>query len=145
MPEEHYYVFPEVTEFFQDLKKSHDGKFAEWVEKFDAWKAANPKLADELAVTSAFSHTMGKDTKQKTPSVEELFAAIPEFPADSKIATRVAGQTVLQPLAKQNPLLIGGSADLYGSTLNYIGDLKARSDDFLARQPQGAQHPLRHP
>jgi transketolase len=26
--------------------------------------------------------------------------------------------------------LIGGSADLYGSTLNYIGDLKAGNDDF---------------
>ncbi len=28
------------------------------------------------------------------------------------------------------PLLIGGSADLYGSTLNYIGDLKSGNDDF---------------
>ena len=26
--------------------------------------------------------------------------------------------------------LIGGSADLYGSTLNYIGDLKTGDDDF---------------
>jgi transketolase len=36
----------------------------------------------------------------------------------------------LQPLATQVPLLIGGSADLYGSTLNYIGDLKTGDDDF---------------
>ena len=43
---------------------------------------------------------------------------------------------MLQPLAKQNPLLIGGSADLYGSTLNYIGDLKARDDDFSPGQSQ---------
>src|SRR5690606_16767798 len=28
------------------------------------------------------------------------------------------------------PLLVGGSADLYGSTLNYIGDLKSGDDDF---------------
>ena len=47
-----------------------------------------------------------------------------------KIATRKAGQDVLQPLAAKVPLLIGGSADLYGSTLNYIGDLKAGNDDF---------------
>ena len=63
----------------------------------------------------------------------KLFAAIPEFPKDAKtssIATRKAGQDVLQPLAKQLPLIVGGSADLYGSTLNYIGDLKAGDDDF---------------
>jgi transketolase len=59
-----------------------------------------------------------------------LLAAVPEFPADSKIATRKAGQEVLQPLAARVPLLIGGSADLYGSTLNYIGDIKAGNDDF---------------
>jgi len=57
-------------------------------------------------------------------------AAIPEFPESTKVATRKAGQDVLQPLAAKLPLLIGGSADLYGSTLNYIGDLKAGDDDF---------------
>jgi transketolase len=54
---------------------------------------------------------------------------IPEFPKDAKIATRKAGQDVLQPIAKKLPLVIGGSADLYGSTLNYIGDVKT-PDDF---------------
>ena len=45
---------------------------------------------------------------------------MPAFPADAKLATRAAGRDVLQPLAAKLPLLIGGSADLYGSTLNYI-------------------------
>ena len=67
------------------------------------------------------------------PTSQALFAAIPEFPADTKIATRKAGQDVLQPLAGEDPLLIGGSADLYGSTLNYIGDLKARRRRLQAR------------
>ncbi len=142
LPDEHYYVFPEVTEYFTEHKKSREAKFEEWIKKFDAWKAANPELADELAVTSAFSHTQAKDTKQKTPEPSELFAAIPEFPPDTKVATRVAGQTVLQPLAKQNPLLIGGSADLYGSTLNYIGDLKARDDDFSPANRTGRNIPF---
>ncbi len=142
LPAEHYYVFPEVTAYFSDLKKTHDEKFAAWTKKFDAWKAANTKLADELAVTSAFSQTLPKDTKQKTADVGALFAVIPEFPADSKIATRKAGQDVLQPLAKQNPLLIGGSADLYGSTLNYIGDLKARDDDFSPANRTGRNIPF---
>ena len=142
LPEEHYYVFPEVTAYFSELKKSHDAKFAAWTRKFDAWKAADPKLADELAATSAYSQTLPKDTKQKTVDVGGLFAVVPEFPADSKIATRKAGQDVLQPLAKQNPLLIGGSADLYGSTLNYIGDLKARDDDFSPANRTGRNIPF---
>ena len=50
----------------------------------------------------------------------DLLARIPEFPKDAKIATRKAGSEVLQPIAAALPLLIGGSADLYGSTLNYI-------------------------
>lgn len=32
----------------------------------------------------------------KTPSVDELMAAIPEFDQDTNIATRIAGQMVLQ-------------------------------------------------
>ena len=36
------------------------------------------------------------------PTSAALLAAIPEFPADTKIATRKAGQDVLQPLAAQD-------------------------------------------
>jgi len=49
-----------------------------------------------------------------------LSATIPVFPNDAKLATRKAGSEVLQPLAKAMPFLISGSADLHGSTLNYI-------------------------
>ena len=129
LPAEHYFVAPEVTTFFQGRKAALHAAFADWVKKFDAWKAANPALAQELGASHAYSQTLGADTKAKTPAPAELLAAIPEFPADSKIATRKAGQDVLQPLAKKLPLLIGGSADLYGSTLNYIGDMKT-PDDF---------------
>src|SRR4029079_13649494 len=69
-------------------------------------------------------------TKHKTADRRALLAAVPPFAADTKIATRKAGQDVLQPLARVTPLLIGGSADLYGSTLKYIGDLKTGDDDF---------------
>ena len=106
-------------------------------EAFEAWKAANPKLAAELASTRAYAHTLPAGAANKAPDVTALLAAIPEFPADTKIATRKAGQDVLQPLAAKNPLLIGGSADLYGSTLNYIGDLKAGDDDFKPRHRGG--------
>ena len=97
--------------------------------QFEAWKSANPELAKELAVSSALSQQTAQQTDQKTADLDPLFAAIPDFPVDSKLATRKAGNEVLQPLAKITPLLIGGSADLYGSTLNYIGDPK-NPDDF---------------
>jgi transketolase len=130
LPEEHFFVSPEVKSFFAEHGKTLGTQYDAWKKTFEAWKAANPALAAELATTRASSQSLPADTKHKTPDVAALFAVVPEFPADTKIATRKAGQDVLQPLAKANPLLVGGSADLYGSTLNYIGDLKAGDDDF---------------
>jgi transketolase len=129
LPAEPYYVSPEVTAFFAEHEKALDADYDAWVKKFDAWKTENPKLAEELGSSRAYSHTIAADTAAKTPDTAALFAVIPPF-ADAAIATRKAGQDVLQPLAAKVPLLIGGSADLYGSTLNYIGDLKAGDDDF---------------
>jgi transketolase len=130
LPPEHFYVAPEVSAYFAEHNEKLDAAFAAWQTKFAAWQKANPKLAEELGTTRASAHTLPADTKQRTPDIATLLAAVPEFPADTKIATRKAGQDVLQPLAAQNPLLVGGSADLYGSTLNYIGDLKTGNDDF---------------
>ncbi|MBX3189012.1 MAG: transketolase [Labilithrix sp.] len=130
LPAEHFYVSPEVKAYFAEHKKALASQYADWQKTFAAWKEANPKLAEELAASRASAFTVAADTAKRTPDAATLFAAIPEFPADTKIATRKAGQDVLQPLAKKVPLLIGGSADLYGSTLNYIGDLKAGDDDF---------------
>jgi transketolase len=130
LPAEHYYVDPAVYEYFAEHRKTLNAAYEKWTGTFDAWKAANPELFKVLGVARSLSVEMAGQTEEKTADIETLFAAIPEFPADSKIATRKAGQDVLQPLAKITPLLVGGSADLYGSTLNYIGDLKAGNDDF---------------
>ncbi len=130
LPAETYFVSPAVHRFFTEREKELDAVYAAWVATFGAWKAKNPKLAEELAVARGYALTLPNDTALRTPDTNALFQAIPEFPADSKIATRKAGQDVLQPIAAKTPLLIGGSADLYGSTLNYIGDLKTGNDDF---------------
>ncbi|MGZ4967050.1 MAG: transketolase-like TK C-terminal-containing protein, partial [Chthoniobacterales bacterium] len=58
---------------------------------------------------------------------------IPTFPTDAKIATRKAGSEALQPIAKEMPFLISGSADLHGSTLNYIEG----GEDFTRDNPKG--------
>jgi transketolase len=62
-----------------------------------------------------------------------LATRIPEFSSETKIATRKAGSDVLQPVAKAMPFLISGSADLHGSTLNYIQD----GGDFTRECPEG--------
>lgn len=137
LPEEHFFVSGDVKAYFAEHGKTLASQYDAWCKTFSAWKESNPKLAEELGSSRAYAHTLPKDTAKKTPDVATLFAAIPEFPADTKIATRKAGQDVLQPLAAKVPLLVGGSADLYGSTLNYIGDLKAGNDDFNPENRKG--------
>src|SRR5450432_472384 len=130
LPTEPFYVSPEVQAYFAEHKQRLNAGYAAWQKKFEAWKAKNPGLASLLATSRAAGFTTPKGSKQEVPQLAELPAAIPEFPESTKVATRKAGQDVLQPLAAKLPLLVGGSADLYGSTLNYIGDLKTGDDDF---------------
>jgi transketolase len=137
LPDAPYYVAPEVRAYFAEHNDSLRSEYEAWAKTFEAWKAKNPALAAELAVSRAMAHTLPQDTQQKTANTKALFASIPPFPADTKIATRKAGQDVLQPLARETPLLVGGSADLYGSTLNYIGDLKTGDDDFKPGHRRG--------
>ena len=137
LPAELFYVSPEVKAFFAARERELESAHAVWQKTFEAWKAANPALVAQLVVSRAHAHTVAADTTARTPDTAALFAAIPAFPAGTRIATRKAGQDVLQPLAAAVPLLIGGSADLYGSTLNYIGDLKAGDDDFKPGHRQG--------
>jgi transketolase len=76
------------------------------------------------------SSTRGRPSRARPTSSTK----IPLFAPDVKLGgTRAAGRDVLQPLAAELPLLIGGSADLYGSTLNYI----AADKDFDATNRSG--------
>lgn len=108
LPEEHFYVSPETRAFFAERKAAQAKAHELWETKFEVWAAAHPVRAKELS--DALENVIPAD----------LSARIPAFPADSKLATRKAGSDVLQPIAEAVPYLIGGSADLYGSTLNYI-------------------------
>ena len=108
LPAEHFYVSPETRTYFAERKAAQAKAYELWETKFEVWAAAHPVRAKELS--DALENVIPAD----------LSAKIPAFPADSKIATRKAGSDVLQPIAAAMPSLIGGSADLYGSTLNYI-------------------------
>jgi len=107
--EEHFFVSDDVRAYFAAHKARLIRQSNKWHKTLKAWRAANPEKSALL--DSAATH----------PSAAHLAAKVPLFAPDVKLGgTRAAGRDVLQPLAAELPLLIGGSADLYGSTLNLI-------------------------
>ena len=74
--------------FFADRKTELKATYAEWEKTYAAWQAANPEKAAILQ----------DGIDGKTPSVDELFAAIPEHEGGD-IATRIAGSNVIQGIA----------------------------------------------
>ncbi len=118
----HFFVSDDVKAYFADRKRRLVRAGNRWHRTFKAWRAANPEKAAVL------------DSARATPSAAHLLTKVPLFAPDVKLGgTRAAGRDVLQPLAAELPLLIGGSADLYGSTLNYI----AADKDFDATNRSG--------
>jgi transketolase len=121
LPAEHYFVSQETRDYFAKHKKALVRQYKRWQKIYEEWRARNPDLATQLADA----------IDKKVPA--DLLAKIPNFPSDAKIATRKAGSEALQPIAKEMPLLISGSADLHGSTLNYIEG----GEDFTRDNPKG--------
>jgi transketolase len=105
---ENFYVSPEVSEYFGNLKQERAGLHDQWNQMFESWKSENPKLAEELE-----AHVSGA-----IPA--DLMSKIPEYPTEGKAATRNTGGEILNIVAKEVPAIITGSADLFGSTKNYI-------------------------
>lgn len=122
LPEETFYVSDEVRSHFAALKETRIANYNTWLETYNAWKAANGELAAQLEAGAS-----------APVDVDDLFSKIPEFPADAKLATRASGSVVLQPIAQARPEFISGSADLHGSTKNYIKD----GGDFLPGSETG--------
>ncbi|HYP15747.1 MAG TPA: transketolase [Opitutus sp.] len=119
--DQHFFVSDDVQAYFASHKARLVRACNKWHKTYKAWREANPDKAALL------------DAGQVAPNAAALLEKIPAFPADAKLATRAAGRDVLQPIAAELPLLIGGSADLYGSTLNYI----AADKDFDASNRAG--------
>jgi transketolase len=110
LPNEHYFVSQEVRDYFAEHKKHLLAEYDRWENSYQDWRKKNADKAQLL----------DNAIDRKVPA--DLFEKIPSFPNDAKLATRKAGSEVLQPLAQAMPFLISGSADLHGSTLNYIKD-----------------------
>ena len=121
LPDEPYFVSDDVYAYFAQHKKQLLGEYDRWEESYQAWKKKNSENATLLE----------NGVDRKVPG--DLLSRIPKFASDAKLATRKAGSEALQPIAQALPLLISGSADLHGSTLNYIAD----AGDFTRDNPSG--------
>ncbi len=120
--EQLFYVSDSVKTFFTQRQETQAAFYSKWEAEFAAWSDANAELAESL--TQSLAHSVPTDLDER----------IPEFDSDYTDATRGAGGVVMQSLAELVPNLVTGSADLYGSTKNYIkgaGDFGR--DDYSGR------------
>ncbi|MDQ2871739.1 MAG: transketolase, partial [Candidatus Eremiobacteraeota bacterium] len=102
-----FYVPDDVLAFYRDIGDRGTQNQRAWQSTFDAWKNANGDL------WTNYERALDK----RAPQI-----AWPEFTAKNadNIATREAGGTVINAIAKAAPELIGGSADLDPSTKTYL-------------------------
>ncbi|MEO6966411.1 MAG: transketolase [Acidobacteriaceae bacterium] len=104
-----FYVPEEAAKNWAQAKERGTKFESEWNVLFAGYKQQFPDLGAEYERVFA----------GKLPAGWE--AGVPTFPADSKpVATRVAGNTVLNGIAAKVPELIGGAADLSVSTKTTI-------------------------
>ncbi|MCB9456394.1 MAG: transketolase [Anaerolineaceae bacterium] len=98
-----FYIPDEALRHYREAVERGAGYEAEWQARFQAWQAAYPDLAAEWEQAQSGQLPAGWDT------------TIPTFP-DKPVATRSASGMVLNAIAQHIPTMIGGDADLAGST-----------------------------
>ncbi len=114
-PEDAKFLVPDgVYDYFQAGVGARGAQArSQWTEKFAAYRAKYPELANEIDLMQRRELPRGWDRN------------LPVFPADPKgVAGRDASGKVLNVLAQNIPWFLGGSADLGPSnktTLNYEG------------------------
>lgn len=124
LPDEKFYVSEETYEFFGNALKKRVSEYDGWVRLFESWRANNLEKAEELEICIS---------RKGSESAEELLKNIPPFPSDDKSATRASAGASMNILAKKLPYMVTGSADLFGSTKNYLKGM----GDFGADNPSG--------
>eukprot|EP00539_Tryblionella_compressa_P002202 CAMPEP_0178744210 /NCGR_PEP_ID=MMETSP0744-20121128/6642_1 /TAXON_ID=913974 /ORGANISM="Nitzschia punctata, Strain CCMP561" /LENGTH=707 /DNA_ID=CAMNT_0020397315 /DNA_START=57 /DNA_END=2180 /DNA_ORIENTATION=+ len=108
---EKWYVSEGTRDFFAEVQKKNQAKYDAWQSTYAAWKEANPELAKQLQ----------EAVDDYTMPAEDMIKEIPKQTEDAE-ATRVSQFKVIQEISKLVPYYVSGSADLHGSTRNYIND-----------------------
>jgi transketolase len=95
-----FYVPDELRAQLAAQATEHAVRRAAWEHAFAAYRAAHPELAAEF------------EALQRGATPPSVFAALPSFAPGTPMATRKAGQKILDAVIRSHPTLIGGSADL---------------------------------
>ena len=106
-PDEDFYIPGEALEHFREAIPRGAQQESEWRSLFRAWAGEHPDLAAEWEQLQRGELPPGWD------------ADLPHY-RDGKMATRNANGEALNAIAQQIPTMIGGDADLAGSTKTLI-------------------------
>jgi transketolase len=110
-PDAHFLVPDEVLAHFRECIDRGKELVADWEERLDAYRSAEPEAAEELALIR----------ERRLP--DSWDREVPKFrPEGGMMATRKASGQVIQWAAAEVPHLVSGSADLEPSTLTEIAD-----------------------
>jgi transketolase len=107
-PDEKFVIPDAALEHFREALERGKQQETAWNEKLAAWKAAYPDLAREWDTVFSGNLPAGWDKD------------LPVYDPAKKVSTRVAGGDTLNAIAKHIPTMIGGDADLAGSTRTLI-------------------------
>jgi transketolase len=110
-PEKKFYLPPEALAHFRTAVDKGRAAQAQWQQRFDAYAKEFPELAEEWRRRMAGELPRGFDWD----------AVLPQFKAEAAETRTTAGK-VLNALAPKLPELIGGDADLGGSTKTPMKD-----------------------
>ncbi|MDP9189862.1 MAG: transketolase, partial [Actinomycetota bacterium] len=122
-PDLHFHVPEEVYERYRTGTARGEELQREWQQRFEAWRRSEPETAAEW------------DRAWEGRPAEGLAAALPSFdPADKDaLATRIAGKDSMQAFADFVPTMVGGSADLAGSTNTVFPDEQSFTREHAGR------------
>ncbi len=107
-PQEAFYIPGEALEHLREAVDRGAEQENAWNQQFAAYATAYPELAAQFERALSGQLPEGWD------------ADIPRYTPEKKIATRNASGTALNAIAKHIPTMIGGDADLAGSTKTLI-------------------------
>jgi transketolase len=121
-PEKKFYIPDEALQHFREAVTKGKAAEAAWQQRFDAYAKEFPELAEEWR----------RRIKGELPKGFDWDAVLPTFKVEAAETRTTAGK-VLNALAQKLPELIGGDADLGGSTKTPLKDMGS----FDAKTGQG--------
>jgi transketolase len=122
-PDKSFFVPDGVYEHFQAAASTGEREQEEWSARVDVWRKADPDAAAEW------------DRAWEGRPLDGLAEALPKFDPSDKdsLATRVASSKAIQALAPFVPTMIGGAADLAGSTNTDFEDEQSFTREHAGR------------